>query len=109
MASITKDSKRLLYILYKEYKSRRNNGTSKRRACYFESAKSIQQNFMPDELLEDVEEYLRELHRHEYVNNFYADNTIYDCYLSDAAISELEDLPKDTLLSVADFISKFIP
>lgn len=106
---LTKDAKRLLFILYKEYLNRRNNKLPKNRATDFVSAESVQSTFMPDELLKDVEDYMRELGRNNFLDNFYADGTIYSCYLSDFAIHTMEKLPKDTLLSIADFISKFKP
>ena len=106
---LTKDSKKLLYILYKEYLNRRNNNVPKIRAVNFQSAESVQANFMPDELLEDVEEYMRELGRNNFLNNSYADDTIYSSNLTDFAICKMEELPRDTFLSVTDFVSKFIP
>ena len=52
---------------------------------------------------------LRELGRNGFLDNSYADDTIYDCSLSDVAIVKMENQKKETLLTVADFISKFIP
>ena len=106
---LTNDAKKLLYVLYTEFTARRKVGISRNRAKFFRSAKSIQENFAPDSCIEDVFDYLCELHRNGFVLNRYADNTVYECYLTDEAIVMLENLPKDTLLSVADFISKFIP
>ena len=63
----------------------------------------------PDWSLEDVEDVLRELGRNGFLDNSYADDTIYDCSLSDVAIVKMENQKKETLLTVADFISKFIP
>lgn len=105
---LTKDAKKLLYILYKEYLNRRKHNVAKTRATDFDSASSVQFNFMPNELLEDVEEYMRELGRNDFLENFYADDTIYSCYLTDYAICTMETLPKDTLVSVANFISQFL-
>lgn len=106
---ITKDAKSMIYLMYKEYKSRRKNGMSKIDSKTFGSARSIQGNLLPDTLLSDIEDTLRELGRNEYVDNFYASNTIYYCSLSDKAISVLENQSTETFLSVTDFISKFIP
>lgn len=106
---LTNDSKRLLYILYNEYINRRNHNIPKKRAVISDNAKSVQENFMPDELLEDVESYMIELENNNFLDNFYADGTIYYCNLTDFAICKMEELPKDTLLSITDFISKFIP
>lgn len=107
--TLTKDAKTLLYSLYKEYSDRRKHGFSKIDSKKFGSANSIQESFFPEIPLPDIEDSLRELDRNDFLVNFYADDTIYDCVLSDYAIATLEDLPKETLLSIADFISKFIP
>ena len=106
---LTNDAKKLLFGLYKEYVSRRSVGSPRCNAKNFRSAQSIQENFFPEWSIADMEYTLRELSRNGYVNNFYADNTIYDCQLCDEAISELENLPKELFLNVSDFISKFIP
>lgn len=106
---LTKDAKKLLYGLYQEYVSRRTVGESRSEARLFGSAQSIQENFFSDWNISDVEDTLRELGRNDYVHNFYADNTIYICELLDETISTFENLPKDILLNVTDFISKFIP
>lgn len=106
---LSNDSKKLLYILYKEYVNRRNHNVPKKRAVNFDNAKSVQKNFMPNELLEDVETNMTELDNNNFLNNFYADGTIYYCSLTDLAICKMEELPKETLISIADFISNFIP
>ena len=106
---LTKDAKKILFVLYKEYLDRRDHGISKSNAKDFDSAESIHNKFFSDWSLEDVEDTLRELGRNEYLKNFYADNTVYQCYLSDTAIAELENRPKEIFLSVTDFIAKFIP
>lgn len=105
---MTSDAKAMIYALYKEYKTRRSHGSSKSDARFFRDADSVHETFFPDWLLEDVEDTMRELDRYGYLDNFYADDTIYHCNLSDFAIAKLEEQPKDMFLSVADFISKFI-
>ena len=106
---LTNNSKKLLYILYHEYINRPNHNVQAKRAVHFDNAKSVHENFMPDEQLEDVESYMIELENNSFLDNFYADGTIYYCDLTDFAICKMEELPKNTLLSIADFISKFIP
>lgn len=107
--SLTKDAKTVLYTLYKEYEKRRKHGSSKSEAKSFDSAESIQKDFFPNMLLEDLEDSLRELGHNDFLNNTYADNTVYVCLLSDLAIATMESQAKENLLSIADFISKFIP
>lgn len=107
--NLTKESKKILYVLYKEYEKRRKSGQSRSASRFFSSASDIQNNFFPSIPLIDIEDSLRELGRSGFLNNFYADNTIYICNLSDHAITTMEELPKDRLISITDFIAKFIP
>lgn len=106
---LTKDAKTMLYELYQEYKVRRQNHLSKSDTRDFKDAKSVHENFFPDWLLEDVEDTMRELGRNNFLNNSYADDTIYYCELTDYAICVMENQKRETFLSVADFVSKFIP
>lgn len=106
---LTKYAKIMLYELYKEYVARRKVHVSKSESKDFKSAKSVHDNFFSDWLLEDVEETMRELGRNNFLNNFYADDTIYHSTLTDYAISVMENQKKETFLSVTDFIAKFIP
>lgn len=106
---MTKDAKKMLYILYKEYKIRRANGASISNSKNFVSAISVHEKFFPNFSLCDVEEIMHELGRNDFLSNTCASDTIYLCHLSDNAIEVMENQKKETLLSVADFISKFIP
>lgn len=106
---LTKEAKTVLYHLYKEYLIRRGNNVPRSRAKFFSSIESIQTSLFPDWLLEDVDDVLRELGRNGFLDNSYADDTVYTCSLSDAAIVKMENQKKETLLTVTDFISKFIP
>ena len=106
---LSKDAKTDLYTLNKEYLSRRKQGISKSKAKNFDSAQHIDSTLFSDWSLEDIEDTLRELGRNKFLNNYYADQTIYHCELSDPAIVTMENQKKETLLSIADFISKFIP
>lgn len=106
---LTKDAKTVLYHMYKEYLVRRDNRVPRAQAKDFGSAESVHCLLFPDWILEDVVDVLRELDRNGFVNNLYANNTVYECSLSDAAIVKMENQKKETLLTLADFISKFIP
>lgn len=106
---MTKDAKTVLYHMYKEYLVRRDNHVPKSKAKDFDCSKTIQKTLFPDWCLEDIDDTLRELHRNEFVNNVYADGSIYYCELTDKAITVMENQKKENLLSVLDFISKFIP
>lgn len=106
---LTKEAKTVLYHMYKEYLVRRDNNISRSRAKMFGSAESIHTSLFPDWSLEDVEDVLRELGQSDFLNNFYADDTIYNCSLSDTVIIKMENQKKENLMNVAEFISKFIP
>lgn len=107
--SLTKQDKQILYGLYSEYQNRRKNGLSVPESSNFVSGKSIHENFFPEMSYKDVDYSLRQLGREGYLENMYADNEVYHCVFSNDAIAHMEDLPKETFLSVADFVSKFIP
>lgn len=106
---LTKQDKKILYGLYSEYLNRRKAGSSFSEACNFISGKSVYENFFPDMSYEDVDHSLRQLGKNNYLNNMYADNEVYHCVLSNDAVAYMESLSKETFLSVADFVSKFIP
>ena len=52
---------------------------------------------------------MNELNHNGYLKNFYADDTIYLSSLTDDAILCMENQKKETLLSLVDFVTKFIP
>lgn len=106
---LTEDSKTVLYVLYQEYLSRRKYGFSKRDSKSFRSEESIHVSFFSDWSPDDVSDCLRELDRNGFLDTFYSDGEITLCNLSDYAIATLENQPRETFLSVAEFISKFIP
>ena len=106
---LTKDAKICLFTLYREYQARRSSGISRSKAIRFNNAATIQSALFPDAALEDVEENLRELSRNGFVSNFYSDNTILNCELTDFALIKMENQRKEVFLSIADFVSKFIP
>lgn len=106
---MSKDAKAMLYHMYKEYLLRRDNGYTKSSAKDFDGANAIHNTLFPDWYLDDIVETLRELGHNGFVKNFYADNTVYYCSLTDYAIAAMENQKKENLLNVLDFISKFIP
>lgn len=106
---LTKEAKTVLYHMYKEYLIRRDNHVSRSESKEFGSAENIHSFLFPDWELEDVVDTLRELGRNGFVNNFIADDTVCTCTLTDSAIIKMENQKKETLLSVVDFIAKFIP
>lgn len=106
---LTRESKIVLYHMYKEYLVRRDNHVSRSSAKRFGSAESIHSSLFPDWSLEDIEDVLRELDRNGFLSNQYYDASVLECALSDSAIVKMENQKKETLLTLADFISRFIP
>ena len=99
----------VLSHFYKEYCSRHDENIPRSVAKDFGSAGSIHASLFPDWSLEDIEDTLRELGREGFVTNLHGDNTIISCTLSDFAIATMENQKKEVLISLADFIAKFIP
>ncbi len=106
---LTKDAKSILFTLYKEYVDRRKHGFSRTFSKNFESSKSVHEKYFPNLIFEDVDGTLWELSDNNFIDGFSADGYMYTCCLSDYAISTLESQPKEIFLSIAEFISKFIP
>lgn len=106
--TLTKDSDKLICILYKSYLESRKAGESKSIARSFGSSHDIHINLCPDWSFNDVDDTCRELSRAGYLNCLWADNIAYEVYLSDDGIIFMENRFKNRLKDVADFISKFI-
>lgn len=106
---LTKDSEKLICVLYKAYLEKRKSGLPKSKAKSFGSSHAIHETFFPDLMFEDVDDTCRELSRAKLLNCFWADNIAFNVSISDQGIIYMENRFKDNILSVADFISKFIP
>lgn len=109
MERISKEAAIVLHSLYSQFLSRRKVGQSKSEAREYGSAESIKNNFCSDMSVSDIEDAMRELDRNGYLLNDYGDDTILKCELTDCAIMDCESAIADKVISVADFISKFIP
>lgn len=105
---MTKDSKKLLSALYKEYLSKRKSGKSKSDASIFGSSEHIQAELMPEESADDVDETCRELDRLGYLKCFYADDIAYVVTLTTKAIADMENRFKNGLVDVVQFLQGFI-
>lgn len=105
---MTSDAKKLLFLMYCAYKNRRSNGKARQDAVLFGSYTDVAE-LMPDDLPDDVDDYIRELDRLGFVGVQYGDDHVYECWLKSSAIAKMEQLPLDYLRSVADFILRFIP
>lgn len=106
---LTKETMSIINRLYKEYLKRRKSGISRDKARNFASAEYVKNNFFPNLSLDDIDNSIRELNQNKLMDVYYADNKIWICKLSNYGISFMEALPRDNILNIADFISKFIP
>lgn len=105
---MTKDSEKLICLLYKSYLAKKKSGCSKSQANSFGSSHNIHEQLCPDWVFEDVDDTCRELSRAGLLICFWADNIAYEVSLSDAGIIYMENRFKNNISAIADFIAKII-
>ncbi len=105
---LTKDSQKLLAILYKHYLEKRKNGFSKSDANKFGNSHDIHEQLCSEWFFQDVDDTCRELSRVGLLNCFYADNIAYYVQLTDTAIIYMETRFKNGIIGVAEFIANII-
>lgn len=103
--NITKDSKKVLSVLYKTYLERIKNGVSKFNAVEFEESSIIQKQLFPDISVQDLDYCLIELYRAGLIRM-----DITGCStLLPKSINYFENVNINTIEKVIDYISKLIP
>ncbi len=107
--SLTKDSEKLICIMYKDYLEKRKSGVSKSDAKKFGSSHTIHEQLVPDWLFEDVDETCRELSRAGLLHCVFGDNIACKVFMSDQGIVYMENRFKNGLNELVDFISKLSP
>lgn len=107
--TLTKDSEKLICIMYKNYLEKRKSGIDKKRAIFFISSHTIHEELIPEWSFSDVDDTCRELSRAGVITCRWADNTAHYIVISDLGIAYMENRFKDGLISVIDFLSKLIP
>lgn len=108
MDDLTRDAQKLLALMYRDYLAKRKAGQSKESAKQVGDIETVQSNLLPSSSADDVLETCRELDRSNYLQVYYADNTIYHAWLSDRAIIVMENRFKNNISTVLDFLSKFV-
>lgn len=103
---LTKDADALICLIYKEYLSRRKTGATRDKAKRTGGSKNIHDLIAPKLSIEDVEDICRELDRAGLLNCFYADNRVYDAYLSDVGIIYMENRFMAGITSVIEYLAK---
>ncbi|CRH18865.1 conserved hypothetical protein [Carnobacterium maltaromaticum] len=106
MDTMTKDAKYLLAVIYKEYLLDINNGVSKNVAKQIGSSETINNKLVPDKLFDDVDETMRELERSYFLENFYADDVVYQSTLTDKSIVYMETKLVRGLKDMTEFLLK---
>lgn len=106
---MTKDALKVLRRIYERYLERLRDGFSRSDARSLGSIDEIYTELFPDIKIDDLDDCLRELDREGFLNCDYGSDSIYDSELTTSAIELLENRTKNQILSIADFISKFIP
>lgn len=105
---LTKDSKELLAIIYKEYSDRINNGIDKRTAKTISGGSDELSRLAPTWLYDDLKETMYELQRKGFLKCQNASNKIYHAWITDELIIYMETVIPRTakkILSAIDILS----
>lgn len=105
MIELTNDADKMISYLYKEYLSRRKQGSSKVDARNFSNDYFASEKFFSKWLPEDISDTLMELGQKKYLL-IYMGGYFEIC---DNTIIYMENRFKNGLIEVTDFITKFIP
>ena len=106
---LTKDSQKLICLLYKSYLEKRKSGCSKSAANNFGSSHNIHEALCPDWIFEDVDDTCRELSRAGMLDCFWADSIAYSVSISDSGIVYMQNRFKNGLKEVANLVKDFKP
>lgn len=102
---LTRDTDKMLCLIYEEFLERRKNGLSKSSAKSFEHPTALQEQFLQGIHEDDIHDALIELDRNGLIRLYYD----HGFQLNDSSIIYMENRFKNGLKEVTDFISKFIP
>lgn len=107
--TISRDADKLLCILYKSFLEKRKSGQSKVNAKFFGSSRNIHEDLLPSWIFEDVDDTCRELSQNEFLDCLWGDNIAYQVWLSDKAITYMENRFKNGLSEVISFLANLLP
>lgn len=102
---LTRDTDKILCLIYEEFLERRKSGLSKSVAKTFEHPSALQEQFLQGIHEDDIYDALTELSHNGMIRAYYD----MGFQLNDSAIIYMENRFKNGLKEVTDFISKFIP
>ena len=103
---LTRDADFMLCALYSGYQSKRKSGIDKSNAKYMGDSENIRESFMPEWMFEDVDETCRELHRADFVDCRYYDDTANEITLTDKAIIYMENRFSRGASEILDYMVK---
>ncbi len=106
MNDITKDAKRILLTLYREYLNRRDNGYARQSAAYFGDSDLLQATCFGDESREDIADFCWELQRKGYIACFPGDNLANEITLLPETIVAMEQRFPNGVKSLLDALGK---
>lgn len=88
---LTKNARKLIRVLYRQYHKRCKQGVAKAEARFFGGAASIQEKLLPRWTVEDIDYACRELRDAEYLNCFILDNVVAETALENKGIAYMEN------------------
>lgn len=106
---LTKDAEKLICVMYKRYLEKRSSGQSKSEANYFGDTYTIYESFFPHESLDDIDEFVWELKRADFISGDYGDNILSDISITSNGLIYMENRFKNGIKDVLTFLSNFIP
>ena len=105
---VTKDSERLIVLLYTRYVVSVKNGIPRNEARLFGDCDQIASLFCPEKPVEDVSDLLFELARADYLEVSVYDDMPCECKLTLPCIVMMENRFKDGIKSILDFIANLV-
>jgi hypothetical protein len=109
MEGLTKETQRLLALLYNGYLSKRDSGMERYKARMFGDADDIVEAYMPESDAETVSDLCWVLSDAGYAVVVPGDDKVYAVQLTERALVKLENRFKDGAKSVLRFLAQFIP
>ena len=105
---VTKDSERLVILLYKQYVVSVKSGIPRSEARLFGDYDQIADQFCPGESVESVSDLLWELARADYLEVSAYDDMPCECELTMPCIVMMENRFKDGIKSILDFLTNLV-
>ena len=109
MEPLTRESEKLICLMYKQYLKMRSAGYSKADANYFGDTHNLHESFFPSMLFEDFDELVLELKRNGYINGGPGNDILSHIYITSPCIVYMENRFKNGLKDLLTFLANFLP